>query len=186
MNLAHALELERDHALDRGSADALLDDSLLAEAESSESVSESLTEEYDWKALESEANFDRVLFDGAEFGFAADTLSDEEHDFLGIPGILEPDQVRDVLQARQARQSRRSAAREAALPPEQRTPPPLYRTLKDQRKVLSGLVSVRAKLTGQPHAIIHSELRRVCGGPAVPQATVAQLQARIDYLRKQR
>lgn len=186
MELAHALELERDHALDRDAGDKLLDDSLLVEAESSESVSESLTEEYDWKALESNANFDRVLFDGAEFGFAAEVGSDEELDFIGIPGILEPEQVRELLQARQARQSRRSRAREAALPPEERTPPPLYRTLKDQRKVLNGLVSVQAKLTGQPHAIIHAELRRVCGGPAVPQATVAQLQARIDYLRKNR
>ena len=184
MNLAHALELERDHALDRDTGDQLLDDSLLVEAESSESVSESLTEEYDWKALESDANFDRVLFDGAEFGFAAATLSDEEHDFLGIPGILEPEQVREVLQARQARQSRRSSAREQALPPEERTPPPMYRTLKDQRKVLNGLVSMHAKVTGQPHGIIHAELRRVCGGPAVAAATVSQLQARIDYLRK--
>ena len=184
MNLAHALELERDHALDRDTGDQLLDDSLLVEAESSESVSESLTEEYDWKALESDANFDRVLFDGAEFGFAAATLSDEEHDFLGIPGILEPEQVREVLQARQARQSRRSSAREQALPPEERTPPPMYRTLKDQRKVLNGLVSMHAKVTGQPHGIIHAELRRVCGGPAVAGATVSQLQARIDYLRK--
>jgi superfamily II DNA or RNA helicase len=184
MELAHALEVERDHALDRDAGDKLLDDSLVVEAERSESASEKLTEEYDWRALESEANFDRVLFDGAEFGFAADVLSDEEHDFIGIPGILEPDQVREVLRARQARQSRRAAARQAALAPEERTPPPLYRTLKDQRKVLNGLVSVRAKLTGQPHAIIHAELRRVCGGPPVAQATVAQLQARIDYLRK--
>jgi hypothetical protein len=28
-------------------------------------------------------------------------------------------------------------------------------------------------------------LRRMVGGPAVPQASVAQLQARIDLLRKQ-
>jgi len=126
-----------------------------------------------------------VLFDGAEFGFAAELGSDEELDFIGIPGLLEPDQVRELLQARQARQSKRSKAREQALPPEERTPPPLYRTLKDQRKVLNGLVSVRAKLSGQPHGIIHAELRRICGGPAVAQATVSQLQARIDYLRKQ-
>ncbi len=43
---------------------------------------------------------------------------------------------------------------------------------------------MRAKLSGEPHGLIHAELRRVCGGPAVAQATVAQLQARIEYLRK--
>ena len=28
------------------------------------------------------------------------------------------------------------------------------------------------------------ELRRICGGPEVAQATVTQLQARIEFLRK--
>jgi hypothetical protein len=46
-------------------------------------------------------------------------------------------------------------------------------------------VGLRAKLTGQPHGHIHAELRRLCGGPAVGQATVAQLQLRIELLRKQ-
>ena len=61
---------------------------------------------------------------------------------------------------------------------------PLYRNLKEQRAVLNGLVGVRAKLSGEPHAHIHAELRRTCGGPAVAQATVSQLQDRIDFLRK--
>ena len=184
--LASSMELERDHALDRDTGDLLLDDSLLVDAEKGESVSEGLTEEFAWKAIESDANFDHVLFDGTQFGFAAEPESDEELDFIGIPGILEPEQVRELLKQRQARQSKRSSEREKALPPEERTPPPLYRTLKDQRKVLAGLVGARAKVSGQPHGIIHAELRRLCGGPAVAQATVTQLQARIDYLRKLR
>jgi superfamily II DNA or RNA helicase len=184
--LATQLELERDHALDRETDNQLLDDSLLDEENRSESASEKLMDEFTWKAIESNANFDKVLFDGSEFGFAAAVGSDEELDFIGIPGILEPDQVRELLKQRQARQSRRSKERERALPPEERTPPPLYRTLKDQRTVLNGLVGARAKVSGQPHGIIHAELRRVCGGPAVAQATVTQLQARIDYLRKMR
>jgi hypothetical protein len=138
-----------------------------------------------WQALESDANFDRVLYEGTEFGFAAEVGSDEELDFIGIPGILEPDQVRDLLRARQARQSRRATARRAAAPEDERAvDKPLYRNLKEQRSVLNGLVSVRAKLSGEPHAHIHAELRRVCGGPPVAQATVSQLQDRIDFLRK--
>jgi hypothetical protein len=43
---------------------------------------------------------------------------------------------------------------------------------------------MRAKRTGEPHGIIHAELRRTAGGPAVSQASVTQLQARIDLLRK--
>ena len=185
MGLASQLELERDHALDRDSEKLeLLDDSLLAAEERPESASEGLMDEFEWKAIASEANFDRVLFDGGEFGFAAEVGSEEELDFIGIPGILEPDQVRELLQQRQARQSRRSADKQRALPEEERTPPPLYRTLKEQRTLLNSLVGMRSKLSGEPHGIIHAELRRECGGPAVAQASVAQLQARIDLLRK--
>ncbi len=181
--LANTLELERDHALDREStAEDGLDDGLLDQANRQEKASEAeLPGEFVWQALESDANFDRVLFDGAEFGFAAAAGSDEELDFLGIPGILEPEQVRELLQQRQARQSRRSASRERDDAAE---PVPLYRTLKEQRALLNSLVGMRAKLNAEPHGMVHAELRRVCGGPAVAQASVAQLQARIDYLRR--
>jgi superfamily II DNA or RNA helicase len=183
MALASQLELERDHALDKVTEDdpAALDDDTLDEANREEKASDKLQDEFTWQALESDANFDRVLFDGAEFGFAAATGSDEELDFLGIPGILEPDQVRDLLQQRQARQSKRTASKPVSEQPPEK---PLYRTLKEQRAVLNGLVGMRAKLSGEPHGHVHAELRRICGGPAVAQATVTQLQARIDYLRK--
>ena len=53
---------------------------------------------------EAEATFDRVLFDGGEFGTHAAAGSDEEEDYLGLPGLLEPDQVATLLRARQAEQ----------------------------------------------------------------------------------
>jgi superfamily II DNA or RNA helicase len=183
MALAGQLELERDHALDRirEEQEGGLDDDLMDEANAAETASDRLRDEFTWQALESDANFDRVLYEGAEFGFAAPVGSDEELDFLGIPGILEPDQVRELLQARQARQSRRAAN---SSPSDQPVAKPLYRTLKEQRSVLNGLVGMRAKLSGEPHSHIHADLRRVCGGPQVSQATVEQLQSRIDYLRR--
>ncbi|HEY5320547.1 MAG TPA: DEAD/DEAH box helicase [Galbitalea sp.] len=182
MSLAKLLELERDHALDRETTDdESLDDDLLDEANREEKASEALQDEFVWQALESDANFDRVLYEGGEFGFAAEVGSDEELDFLGLPGILEPEQVRDLLRQRQARQSRRTAARPASTEPENK---PLYRNLKEQRSLLHSLVGMRAKLSNEPHGIIHAELRRVCGGPEVAHATVVQLQSRIDYLRK--
>jgi hypothetical protein len=45
-------------------------------------------------------------------------------------------------------------------------------------------VGAWAKRTGQPHATVHAELRRVCGGPAVPQAGVEQVRQRIETLRR--
>lgn len=180
LSLATQLELERDHALDRERHDdGLLDDGLLEQENRQDSASDSLLDEAEWEALESDANFDRVLYDGDEFGFAAEVGSDEELDFIGLPGILEPDQVRELLRQRQSRQSKRSAAR-----PREEQPAPLYRTLKEQRSLLHSLVGMRAKVSNEPHGLIHAELRRVCGGPPVAQATVTQLQARIDYLRK--
>ena len=186
MALASSLELERDHALDRETQDdGLLDDGLLNDENREEKTSDDLLQdEFTWEALESDANFDKVLYEGGEFGFAADPESDEELDFIGIPGLLEPDQVRELLKQRQARQSKRSGDRQKALPEEERDAPALFRTLKEQRTLLNSLVGIRAKMTGEPHGLIHAELRRVLGGPAVAQATVTQLQARIDYLRK--
>ena len=184
--LASTLELERDHALDRETQDdGLLDDGLLDKENREEKTSDDLLQdEFTWEALESDANFDKVLYEGGEFGFAAEVDSDEELDFIGIPGLLEPDQVRELLKQRQARQSKRSGDRQKALPEEDRDPPALFRTLKEQRTLLNSLVGIRSKMSGEPHGLIHAELRRVLGGPAVAQATVTQLQARIDYLRK--
>ncbi|TBN56660.1 DEAD/DEAH box helicase [Glaciihabitans arcticus] len=184
MNLAKSLEVERDHALDRDIEPQLLEDALLAAEEKGESASDGLMDEFEWKAIESDANFDKALFADGEFGFAAEVGSDEEMEFIGLPGILEPEQVRELLQQRQMRQSRRSAERQRRLPPEERDAPALYRTLKEQRTLLNSLVGMRSKLSGEPHGIIHAELRRVCGGPAVAQASVHQLQSRIDLLRK--
>jgi hypothetical protein len=44
-------------------------------------------------------------------------------------------------------------------------------------------VSAAHHRTGKPHGWIHSELRRICGGPPVAAATTAQLKARIEAVR---
>lgn len=194
MSLANALELERDHALDRSNRDDGDDgmynpeDAMVAEANRSEKGSDDLgEEEFTWQALDSQATFDRVMFDGDEFGELAEPGTDEEFDFIGIPGLLEPEQVSDLLRQRQSRQSKRSTDRRkdpatGEVAPEE--PPPLYRTLKEQRTLLASLVGMWSKLANEPHGMIHAELRRLTGGPAVAQASVTQLQNRIDLLRR--
>ncbi|MGI9825135.1 DEAD/DEAH box helicase [Agromyces sp. Marseille-Q5079] len=189
MALGSQMELERDHALDRRGGDEAdddgLDDSLLESANREERASEEL-EFGTWEAIASDASFDRVLYDGTEFGTLAEPGSDEEFDFIGIPGLLEPEQVSELLRHRQSRQARRAGERrkhtEATAEPSE--PVALYRTLKEQRTLLNSLVGLWARHTGEAHSMVHAELRRVCGGPAVAQATVTQLQSRIDYLRK--
>ncbi|WP_261167196.1 DEAD/DEAH box helicase [Microbacterium sp. Marseille-Q6965] len=188
MGLAGEMERQRDHVLDRGDKDADgLDDSLLEAAEREDKASDALMEEGSFQALGSVAHFDRVVFEGKEFGQLAVPGTDEEQEFIGLPGLLEPEHVHELLMQRVARQSKHRQAREAREQDGEATttlPEPLHRTLKEQRQLLNSLVGVYARQTGQPHGAIHAELRRTCGGPAVAQATVAQLQKRIQVLRR--
>ncbi|MGW9021772.1 DEAD/DEAH box helicase [Leucobacter chromiiresistens] len=192
MQLASELEKERNHVLEGPkSAEEMWDAeaALMAEAERGDQASSELVEgeTFSYQALASDAHFDRAVFDGAEFGGYAEVETEEELDFLGFPGLLEPQEVRALLQQRQAKQARRSAGRQGILEhaPEKSEPPEaLHRTLGEQRKLLSSLVGMYAKVSGEAHKDIHTELRRVCGGPAVAQASVTQLQKRIELLRR--
>lgn len=187
MRLANEMERQRDHALDRQSKDDDgLEDSLLESANREEQASDALTEEFSYEAISSIAHFDRVVFEGSDFGQLAEPGTPEEEEFIGLPGLLEPEHVHELLMQRQSRQSRLREAREAAAPPEETTtlPAPLHRTLREQRQLLNSMVGLYARQTDQQHGLVHAELRRICGGPAVAQATVTQIQSRIEVLRK--
>jgi superfamily II DNA or RNA helicase len=191
--LAGELERERDHALDRdvdAEEEWALDEDAMDAAEREESASDALTQEFTYQALGSLAHFDRVMFDGREFGQLAVPGTPEEEEFLGLPGLLEPEHVHELLMQRQVRQGKHRSIREAAEatsgeePAPDAPPPALHRTLREQRQLLNSLVGLYARQAGEPHGLVHAELRRICGGPAVSHATVAQLQARIDVLRR--
>ena len=112
-------------------------------------------QEFTYQALGSLAHFDRVLFDGKEFGQLAVPGTPEEEEFLGLPGLLEPEHVHELLMQRQARQGRHRRAREALEAQSGETavddavPPPLHRTLKEQRQLLNSLVGLYARQTGE-------------------------------------
>ena len=190
MQLAAELEKERGHVIEGpGSAEEMWDAeaALVAEAEREDRASEDLVQEFSFEALGSDAHFDRAVYNGAEFGGYAEVESEEELDFLGLPGVLDPEEVRTLLQQRQARQARRSAARQGLtdpVPDRAEAPEALHRTLGEQRKLLNSLVGMWHRASGEPHGAIHAELRRVCGGPQVAHASVTQLQRRIDLLRR--
>ena len=82
----------------------------MAEANREDKASDSLTKGK-FEALDSQASFDRVLFDGGEFGTGGEIGSDDELDFLGIPGLLDAEQVGTLLRQRQHEQQ--STARTA-------------------------------------------------------------------------
>src|SRR5690606_40977942 len=97
---AAAMEEERDHVLDRrpktGDEETGLDESLIEQANRPEQASDQL--EMSFEALESEASFDRALFDGGGYGAGGMIGSEDEQEFLGIPGLLDADRMRDVPQ----------------------------------------------------------------------------------------
>ncbi|WP_245996497.1 DEAD/DEAH box helicase [Streptomyces armeniacus] len=194
LTFAHEMEVERDHVLDKPKKDAEEDPyaeeaELLAAAEREEDEDTDDGDQLPFEALESDAVFDRVTYDGAEFGMQAHPGSEEEQDYLGIPGLLEPDQVQMLLQKRQARQiahSRKKPDAEADLLelPADRRPVVTHKELMELRKELNGLVGAYVHQSGKPHGVIHTELRRVCGGPPSAEATAGQLRQRIAKVRE--
>lgn len=181
--LEHAsrLEDERDHALDRVVAAETTwspEEDLLAEANATRSTADLAEDQPGFEALESDAQFDHVLFDAEQYGFASAAGSADEADYLGLPGLLEPDQVAHLLAEKQRRHAGRVGGRRAAEPAVTG-----HRALAGTRKELNSLVAAYARKTGQPHAVVHAELRRHCGGPTLDQATHEQVSARIEKIR---
>ncbi|RIQ16473.1 DEAD/DEAH box helicase, partial [Jiangella rhizosphaerae] len=113
LSYAGEMEVSRDHVLGKppgADDDPLAAEEALMQAAQREEPADG-EELMPFEALGSDASFDRVLYDGGEFGTQARAGSAEEADYLGIPGLLEPDQVAALLRRRQAEQQ---AARAAA------------------------------------------------------------------------
>jgi superfamily II DNA or RNA helicase len=187
LGFASELEVERDHVLGRKVSDDddifAAEDDLLARAQAGESASAE-EQAVPFEALGSQARFDHALYDGSAFGHEGEVHvgSDEEMDFLGIPGLLEPAQMKELLQQRQA--SRGRGRKPVAPEPDSVEQVATHEQLALIRRELNGLVSAWNHRTGQPHAITHAALRKECGGPAAAIANAEQLRARIDRIRE--
>ena len=187
--LAGEMEAARDHVLRRPDSavqeDALFspEDRLLAEANKTENASADLLPGFE--AMDSQAEFDRVLFDGGEFGTGAMVGSIEEQEYLGLPGLLEPEQVTALLRQRQDKQIA-SQKKQAAAEAQRRKNSGIddARRRAAARKELSQLVAAWARRSSQPHGVVHNELRRVCGGPEVAAASTEEIEKRVETLRR--
>lgn len=179
LGLASEMEAERDHVLGRPVHDETdlfaAEADLLAHAQRMKTTPDGLGE---FEALNSQASFDRVVFDGSDFG-GLTAADEEELDFIGIPGLLEPDQVAELLRQKRAQATRRDKAGQPSQPVEESA----FERRASLRRELNGLVGAWHRRTGDAHSLIHSELRSACGGPAVADATSQQLLQRIDTIR---
>ncbi|PKW15250.1 DEAD/DEAH box helicase [Saccharopolyspora spinosa] len=190
LELASQLEAQRDHVLGKPHREKDgWDDELLAAANSKRD--EPGEDEKAFTSLGAEAELDQVIYDGSSFGTAAFSTSEEEQDYLGLPGLLEPDQVRALLRQRQEQQledvGKREAVAKAAKAAEQAEqrvrPQTVQERLQKLRKELNTLVSLHHHRTRKPHGKIYNELQKTCGGPPTAMATVEQLEERIATLR---
>ncbi len=183
LSFASEMELERDHVLGRRITD---EDDLLAAAQQGEQASSELLDDgLPFEALGSEARFDHALYEGATFGHEGEVQvgSEEEMDFLGIPGLLEPGQMRELLQTRQSERRHTRSARADPGVAETVREASTHEQLALLRRELNGLVGAWHHRTNQPHGVVHAALRKECGGPAAAIANGDQLQERIDRVR---
>jgi superfamily II DNA or RNA helicase len=184
LRLAGELEAVRDHVLGRRRSDSDEEDGtwddLLAAAQARRD--EQTDDDKAFTALGASAHLDQVIFDGASFGTGATPGTVEEEDYLGLPGLLDPEQVATLLRARQAKQVALQKKAPAPVTAPVAAPLATHERRAALRKQLNALVAAHHHRTGRPHGSIHTELRRACGGPPTAVCSVEQLEQRIATL----
>jgi superfamily II DNA or RNA helicase len=179
LTMAAELENERDHVLVAKTSDDGLDD-----VDAERRVESEPAGVLEWAPVDAQAAFAHVLYGGRAVVPAEGVPTTEEDDeFLGIPGLLSPEQTAALLKQREAEHRRVAAARNAV------DPPPQQESAREQsaalRREINRLVSRIARQTGQPHAALHARLRRRVPGPPSSSAGLAILSSRRDWLMKE-
>lgn len=206
LQLAEEMEVSRDHVLGKPHRESGWSDELLEQANRTENEPD---ETPNYEAIGASAELDSLIFDGSTYGTPSVAGSAEEQDFLGLPGLLDAEQVKtllrkrqsDQLDAREAEEKARKAAEREARERAELTgePAPTAQAQQKQpgsgaagvasdeipqlRKELNARVAIVAGKTGRPHGAIHTEARNACGGPPTALCNAEQLRDRIAYLR---
>lgn len=197
LDLAAKLETSRDHVLGKPHREKEgWDDDLLQQAQREENEPDAMPR---YESIGADAELDSLIYDGSTYGTATFSGSEEEADYLGLPGLLDAEQMKALLRKRQEEQldARDAAAKQAAATSQQKerresaesstgedSSIVASQEIPQLRKELNALVSITAGRTGRPHGAIHNEARRVCGGPPTALCSAEQLRDRIAYLRR--
>ncbi|WP_369258498.1 DEAD/DEAH box helicase [Geodermatophilus amargosae] len=199
LGLAASMEKERNHVMPPPKAqdpEALDLDPLPPEEREAVGLKQ-------WEALEADARFAHVLHGGTAHtgdgpggpgnGMAAGPLGAEEEDFLGIPGLLTPEQTASLLARRDDELRVRIAQRvhdedTGELPvvedhPEEDDAGRSWRDVAELRREINRLVSRVSAKTSTPHAVVHTQLRQHVPGPPSASASIDVLRARRERLR---
>lgn len=169
--LAAELENERNHVIPppASSEDG---DLLDVEAVVAEPSERDLAE-----LVDADASFAHILHGGR--AVVADPLSAEDEDFLGLPGMLTPEQTAALLARRDSHARERASGAEAPTPP---TEAAAWRAGAELRREVNRLVGIYAARTASPHGKVHALLRRAVPGPASAAAPVDVLERRRDHV----
>ena len=200
LRLAEEMEVSRDHVLGKPHRESGWSDELLEQANQKRSEPD---EAPTYESIGASAELDSLIFDGSTYGTPTLAGTEEEQDFLGLPGLLDAEQVKTLLRKRQseqldAREAEEKARRAQEAAQEKRSQagaPSMHgapssasgsgvasEDIPALRQELNARVAIMASRTGRPHGAIHTEVRKACGGPPTALCTADQLRERIKYL----
>jgi superfamily II DNA or RNA helicase len=168
--LAAELEQQRNHVMPPRSDDGHDLDPL-------PSLDEALASNDAWQALSSDAEFAHVLESGRAFIPSRVAENSDEHDFLGLPGLLNAEQTAALLARRDAAHRRKAGSDDIDLAPRA-----AWKSADGLRKEISEMVGQLAARTREPHSAVHAKLREAVPGPASASAPEPVLAARRDWL----
>jgi len=197
LTLAAEMELDRNYVMapppkDVDDQDAL--DMPVPEPAEHEGVSQ-------FETLDSQAEFAHVLHSGRAVTaepMVPGSVSDDEQAYLGLPGLLTPEQTAAVLARRDSDLRRRVDAAARSSGRDESTAEGIaavvvsseglsdghagWRAAAELRREVNQLVGRVAARTGAPHAKVYSQVRRAVPGPPSAAAAAELLERRRDHL----
>ncbi|MGI9197630.1 MAG: DEAD/DEAH box helicase [Candidatus Nanopelagicales bacterium] len=129
-------------------------------------------------ALDADAQFAHVLTAGRAITAESLELDEASADYLGLPGLLGPEDMATLLAIRDAKLRRKVAA----VTEDVAVAPATWRDTQDVRKDIHRMVSVLAARSGKSHGQVHAEVRQAVPGPPTAIADYDTLVARHDHL----
>jgi len=177
--LAAEIEIEREHVLAQKGLPSLTDWDALPDKEQSEPGMSKVIE-----AIDAEASFAHALFNGRAI-MGNHELSEEEEDFLGLPGLLSAEQAANLLSKREKElkmEAKKKAKNAPIVVEETNTLTQAHERQVNLRKEITELVNKVAGRTGGEQAEVHVQTRKAVPGPKNPQASLDILEARRDWL----
>jgi superfamily II DNA or RNA helicase len=170
--LAAELEEERNHVIPPpAGADDLLD-VVRPEAEIGDAEL--------YELVDADAAFAHVLHAGRAVVADTQEITEADEDFLGLPGILSPEQIASLLARRDSAARQRAHGGAAEIVPTGDSV--AWRAAGQLRREVNRLVGIVAARHGLAHGQVHAELRKTVPGPPSAAASAQILELRRDHL----